>query len=79
MTDKAEAPVVRKTAKEVAAVPLEAEPIVKARVTKMGGDKISTGQHLPQLGDELYAFGEVIELQKSNAEALEARGFVEIQ
>ena len=75
----AEAPVfVRKTAKELAVVPVE-DPIVTVRVLKMGADKISTGLHLAELGDEFYAQGETFTVAKSIGSALEARGFVEIQ
>lgn len=75
----AEAPVfVRKTAKEMAVVP-EVDPIVSVRVLKLGADKISTGTHLAELGDEFYAQGEIFEVAKSIADALENRGFVEIQ
>lgn len=69
---------VRKTAKEMALAPPE-DPVVSVRVTKRGADKISTGKHYPDLGDEFYAQGEVFEVAKSTADILEDRGFVEIQ
>ncbi len=62
------------------------EPVVRCRVTRRGGDKISTGRHEPMLGDETYAEGEVISLARSIAvelqDAVDAagqpRGYVEI-
>lgn len=69
---------VRKTAKEMALAPPE-DPVVSVRVTKRGADRISTGKHYPDLGDEFYAQGEVFEVAKSTADILEDRGFVEIQ
>lgn len=55
------------------------DPMVKARVTKKGADKISTGRHEPGLGDEYFAAGEIIDVLKTTADDLEDRGFVEIQ
>lgn len=80
MTEEtAEAPAfVRKTAKELAAPPAP-DPVVSVRVLKLGADKISTGLHMAELGDEFFAQGEVFEIAKSIADALEAKGFVEIQ
>lgn len=68
----------RKFAKQVSEG-VQHDPTVQARVTKKGADKISTGRHEPQIGDEYYAQGEIITITKSNAEELEDRGFVEIQ
>lgn len=80
MTEEtAEAPTfVRKTAKELEAPPAE-DPVVTVRVLKLGADKISTGLHMAELGDEFFAQGEVFEIARSIADALEAKGFVEIQ
>jgi hypothetical protein len=55
----------RKFARELA--PVEEEPIVRCRVTRRGGDKISTGRHEPTLGDEKFMEGEIIDLPLSVA------------
>ena len=78
MTEATSEAFVRKTAKEMALAPPE-DPVVSVRVTKLGADRISTGKHYPDLGDEFYAQGEVFEVAKSTADILEDRGFVEIQ
>lgn len=54
-------------------------PVVSVRILKAGDGKISTGNHSPRGGDELYEFGEVVDLPRDIAEALEARHLVEIQ
>ena len=71
----------RKFAKQaVAAAPIVSDdPEVSVRVLKAGADKISTGTHVKDLGDELYAAGEVFDIAKSIADDLEARGYVETQ
>ena len=55
------------------------EPVVTVRVTKAGDGKISTGKHVAMLGDEFYEQGEEYSVARSIAEALEVRGYVEIQ
>lgn len=67
----------RQAAKEAAK--LAAPEIVKARVLPMGDGKISMGQHIAGIGEVHYERGEVFEVERQIAEALEARGYVEIQ
>ncbi len=66
--------------------PKAPDPLVRCRITRRGGDKISTGRHEPMLGDEKYAEGEIITLPLSIAliqqgepdAAGQPRGYVEI-
>jgi hypothetical protein len=51
---------------------------VKVRVLKHGNGKISTGRHVPGQGDETFKFGDIAIIALDIAQALEARGFVEI-
>lgn len=55
------------------------EESVQARVTKMGDGKVSMGIHAAPYGDAYHEHGETLTLPASVAEALEARGYVEIQ
>ena len=52
---------------------------VLLRITKFGEGKVSTGRHQAGAGDACFAAGTVTELPRPIAEALEARGFGEIQ
>jgi hypothetical protein len=52
---------------------------VNCRVTKFGDGKISTGQHIPAVGDVYFAKDDTFALPQADAEALEARHYVEIQ
>lgn len=54
------------------------DPKVWVRVLKAGDGKISTGNHSPRGGDELYERDERFETVKSIADALEERHYVEI-
>lgn len=54
--------------------------LVNVRVLPLGDGKISMGQHVGGVGEVYYARGEVIsDVELPIAEALEARGFGEIQ
>lgn len=53
--------------------------LVSLRITKFGEGKVSTGRHQAGAGDDFFATGAVTELPRAIAEALEARGFGEIQ
>lgn len=52
---------------------------VKIKVTKFGGGKVSTGEHVAELGDVMAKGGDILEVDKSVAEAMEATGYGEIQ
>lgn len=58
--------------------PVVAE-MVTVRITKKGDGKVSNGNHIATLGDEYFDTGETPMLPRDTAEALEERGFVEIQ
>ena len=68
---------------KVAAKPAYAAPKIQlatVRVTKMGAGKVSNGVHHAVLGDEYYEAGEVVaDMPLAIAEALEQRGYAEIQ
>ena len=49
------------------------------RITKMGDDKVGTGEYIAGIGNLCYAVGETPELPLTSAKSLEARGLVEIQ
>ncbi len=51
----------------------------KVRITKLGDDKVGTGEYIAGIGNLCYAAGEIAELPLKTAEELEERGFVEIQ
>lgn len=53
--------------------------LVEIRVLPKGDGQISSGVHDPKGGDEVYERGDVLELPRDIAEALEERGFAEIQ
>ncbi|WP_269715768.1 hypothetical protein [Caulobacter sp. NIBR2454] len=52
---------------------------VVVRVLKKGAGKISTGQHVPGVGEVHYEFGETFSVGEDTALDLEERGFAEIQ
>jgi hypothetical protein len=58
----------------------EADPadVVTARVMKLGDGKISTGQHVPGVGEVHYERGEEFTTARAIAQDLEERGYVEI-
>ncbi len=53
--------------------------MVDVRVLPKGDGMISNGEHDPEGGDLVYERGDVFSVEKSIAEALEERGFAEIQ
>ncbi len=61
-----------------AADAVKSRDMVTATVTKAGDQKISRGVHIPGKGDLKFAWKEKIKVERSIAEALEARYFVEI-
>lgn len=52
---------------------------VIVKVTKFGQGHVSSGEHLANQGDKMVAAGDIIEVDKSVADALEAKGYAEIQ
>lgn len=52
-------------------------PTVEARVTKKGGGKISTGEHVPGEGDIFHVQGDIIQVPADAVEELEERGWIE--
>lgn len=56
----------------------EKAPEVTVRITKLGHQKISRGVHIPGKGDLTFSWKETTVLERPIAEALEAKGFVEI-
>lgn len=52
---------------------------VKVKITKFGHGHVSTGEHIPEHGDKIAEAGSILEVDKSVADALEAKGFAEIQ
>lgn len=52
---------------------------VTVRITKFGNGQVSSGEHVPGEGDRMLWAGETVTLDRTDAEALEARGFAEIQ
>jgi hypothetical protein len=52
---------------------------VKVMVIAAGDGRISTGEHIAGIGDLTYARKDVFECPRPMAEALQARGFVEIE
>lgn len=57
----------------------EAPDTVSVRVLKAGADRISMGVHATGIGDAHYKRGDVFSVATSIAQALEERGFVEIE
>lgn len=53
--------------------------LVMCRVLKNGDGKISMGQHVAGIGDAFYEKGEKFSVERPIAEALEDRGYVEIE
>lgn len=53
--------------------------MVEVRVLPKGDGQISNGEHDPEGGDLVYERGDVFTVAKPIAEALEERGFAEIQ
>lgn len=51
---------------------------VTVRITKLGHNRISRGIHIPGKGDLYFAWKETAVFERPVAEALEAKGFVEI-
>lgn len=50
------------------------------RITKQGDDRVGTGEYIAGIGNICYAAGEVVpDIPLITAEALEERGFAEIQ
>jgi hypothetical protein len=52
---------------------------VTVRVLPMGHEKISMGLHVPNIGEAHYDKGERFDIARGIAQALEDRGFVEIE
>ena len=71
-----------KTVKQIAAE-AEASAInndrVMVRITKLGDGEVSTGEHIPGEGDLMHEKGDIVSMPRQIAEALEVRGFVEIE
>lgn len=51
---------------------------VRVRVTKFGAGKVSTGVHIPEVGDKMAEKDEILIVDQSVADALEKKGFAEI-
>lgn len=51
---------------------------VRVRVTKQGDGRVSTGQHVPSVGEVHYAWKEEFDIARPIAQALEDRYLVEI-
>lgn len=69
-----------KAARQAGKVLREADPadIVRCRVMKLGDGKVSTGQHVPGVGEVHYERGEEFTGPRALAQELEERGYVEI-
>jgi hypothetical protein len=71
----------RRAARQAAAkLKDEAPPadLVQCRVLKHGDGKISMGVHIAGVGDAFYEYNETFPCERSSAEALEARQYVEV-
>lgn len=70
-----------RAAKQAAKVILEAKDaqMVVCRVLPMGDGKVSMGQHITGIGEVHYERGEEFTIALPIAQALEARGYVEIK
>jgi hypothetical protein len=55
------------------------DEVVQVRVLPMGADKISMGEHVAGIGEAHYERGEEFSVNRPIAEALQARGYVEIK
>lgn len=64
--------------REIESLIPDLEPVL-VRVLKRGHGKVSTGNHHPVTGDELYAQGDTFSIAKNIADDLEDLGYVEIQ
>lgn len=71
----------KRAARQAAVTNLEPEAVkvVTVRVLPMGDGKISMGKHAAGIGEAHYDKGETFGVGEDIAQALEARGFVEIQ
>ncbi|HUO01404.1 MAG TPA: hypothetical protein VMU31_01395 [Rhizomicrobium sp.] len=52
---------------------------VKVRITRLGAGKVSTGVHVAVEGEVMAEAGAILTVPEDVAEALEARGFAEVQ
>lgn len=67
---------------ETAAPPLapkQSTEVVLVTITKFGAGKVSTGVHVAGPGDIMAIKGEILEVSRTVAEALEAKGFAEAE
>lgn len=71
----------KRAARQAAVTNLEPEAVkvVTVRVLPMGDGKISMGKHAAGIGEAHYDKGETFSVAEDIADALEARGYVEIQ
>lgn len=58
---------------------LSPDPMVKVRILKFGDGRVSTGDHHSSGGEVLAEAGEFMDIPRTVAEALEKRGFAEIE
>lgn len=63
---------------EVIEQPID-DGLVAVKITKFGHHQVSSGEHIPAHGDKMLAAGEVVRVDPGTADALEKRGFAEIQ
>ena len=52
---------------------------VNVRITKLGDGEVSTGEHIPGEGDLMHEKGDIVSMPRIIAEALELKGFAEIE
>ncbi len=52
--------------------------VATVRITKLGDGKVGTGEYIAGIGNLCYEAGETAEIPLKSAEALEAKGWVEI-
>lgn len=64
------------TVRESAAAPQTSETIL-VTITKFGSGKVSTGHHVAGEGDIMSERGDVLEVSKTVAASLEAKGLAE--
>lgn len=76
---EAEADVVEPEAPEAATEAEVPRGYCKARITKMGDQKVATGGYDPNIGYLYYDKNEIVTLPLPVALALEGRGFAEIE
>lgn len=77
-TDGASAPAKKTRAKKAETTENDGGP-VKVRITRFGAGQVSTGQHEAGTGDVMHEEGDELTIDRDTAEALQERGFVEIQ